>query len=131
MKLLKITIFFLMLGGFFGVAMAQQLKATATGHQINLTWTASSDSTTANPGTVAIYRANAVCPTSGIGTLIYTAVTTTAPAGGPYNDTTVTAGTWCYYVTATISSATSGPSNTVQAVILPLAPSNLAIGSSE
>lgn len=105
--------------------------ASAASHQVTLNWTASIDSTASNPGTVTVYRANAACPATGIGGLNYTALTTTAPAGGPYSDTTVGVGTWCYYVTATIGGATSGPSNAVQAVILPLAPSSLKVGSSQ
>ncbi len=110
---------------------AQNLKASVAGHSVSMTWTASADSTTTTPGTVSVWRASETCPaTVSTTTPGFTAVTTTAPAGGPYADTTVTAGTWCYFVTATISGATSGPSNTVQAVLLPLAPTNLAIGSS-
>lgn len=109
-------------------AFAQAVKATTTGHQVTLTWTASGDSTTTTPGTVSVYRANEACPAT-VTTTGFSAITTSAAAGGPYTDSTVTAGTWCYFVTATIGSATSGPSNAVQVVILPLAPSNLAIGS--
>ena len=98
-------------------------------HSATLTWTASSDSTTTTPGTVTVYRATAACPASGIGTLTYTPLTTTAPAGGPYVDTAVTVGTtYCYYVTATIGGSTSGPSNTFQAKI-PASPPTALTGT--
>jgi hypothetical protein len=97
-------------------------------HQVTLNWVASTDSTAATPGTVTVYRAAAACPASGIGTLTYTALSTTAPAGGPYTDTAVTSGsTYCYYVTATIGGATSGPSNTVSGTIPVGAPSSLIL----
>lgn len=106
----------------FFVAAATLAQAQ---HKVTLSWTASTDSTSSNPGTVSVYRATGTCPASGIGTLTYTTLTATAPAGGPYADSTVTAGTYCYYVTATISGATSGPSNTVTAVVPTAAPSGL------
>jgi len=113
------------------VAHTQTLKASASGHQVTLTWAASADSTSSKPGTVSVYRANEACPATVSATSSgFTAITTAAAASGPYTDSTVTAGTWCYFVTATIGSATSPASNAVQAVLLPLAPSSLAIGSS-
>ena len=115
---------------FGAIAHGQKLKAAVAGHSVNMTWTASVDSTTANPGTVGVWRMSGACPAS-ITTGSFTALTNAAPAGGPYTDTTVTAGTWCYFVTADFGATISGPSNTVQAVILPLAPSGLAIGSSD
>ena len=83
-----------------------------TSHTATLTYTKSSDSTTANPGTVSVYRAVGVCPASGLGTLTFTMLTSTASPGGTYTDNLPGPGTYCYYLTATISSATSGPSNT-------------------
>ena len=97
-------------------------------HSVTLNWTASSDSTTSSPGTVNVLRAVGTCPASGIGTLTYTTLTSTAPAGGPYVDSAVTAGaTYCYYLTATIGGATSGPSNTAGGTIPTAAPSTLTI----
>lgn len=98
----------------FFVAAASLANAQ---HKVTLSWVASTDSTSSNPGTVSVYRATGTCPASGIGTLTYSTLTAAAPAGGPYADTTVSAGTYCYYVTATISGATSGPSNTFTAVV--------------
>src|SRR5579871_3112162 len=77
-----------LLWGLSLLLMAAAVQAQAA-HQVTLTWTASKDSTTASPGTVSVYRAVGACPASGIGTLTYTALTSTAPAAGPYIDTTV------------------------------------------
>lgn len=89
-----------------------------TSYSVALAWTASTSSTTATPGTVKVFRAAGACPASGIGTLTYSALTTTAPAAGPYKDTAVANGTtYCYYLEAVVGSATSGPSNTFQAAI--------------
>lgn len=112
-------------------ARAHNLTASASGHQVTLTYSASSDSTSTAPGTVNVFRGSGSCPASGISGLGFSQISSTAPAAGPFTDSTVGVGNWCYYVTATINGATStNQSNTVQAVILPLAPSNLAIGSS-
>lgn len=96
---------------FAGMAHAQ------TGaHSAKLSWAASADSTSANPGTVAIYQASGACPASGLGSLTFATVTTTAApsatAANPYIVTSLTPGTYCFYLTATIGGATSGPSNT-------------------
>ena len=90
-------------------------------HTATIPYTASADSTTGNPGTVTIWRAPVACPASGIPTGA-TALTTTAPASGTYTDTLPGAGVYCYYLTATISGATSGASNTGGGTALPFAP---------
>jgi hypothetical protein len=97
-----------------------------TTHKVTLSWTASSDSTTATPGTVSVLRASGVCPATGVPATV-TTLTTSAPAGGPYVDSTVTAGQYCYYVTATIGGATSVPSNTSGAPVPTFPPSGLTV----
>ena len=110
------------------VLAALSARAANAQHSVTLNWIASTDSTTTTPGTVSVFRATGTCPASGIGTLTYTTLTSTAPAGGPYTDTAVTVGSaYCYYITATIGSATSGPSNTVGAVIPVGPPTSLII----
>ena len=117
-RILLLTIFVLSLSA----------HAAAAQHSVTLNWIASTDSTTATPGTVTVYRATAACPASGIGTLTYTALTTTAAAGGPYTDSAVTTGvTYCYYLTATIGGATSGPSNTAGGTIPVGTPTSLIL----
>jgi hypothetical protein len=109
-------------------ALSLSAHAASAQHSVTLNWIASADSTTTTPGTVSVFRATGTCPASGIGTLTYTTLTSTAPAGGPYTDTAVTVGSaYCYYITATIGSATSGPSNTVGAVIPVGPPTSLII----
>jgi hypothetical protein len=88
-------------------------SAQAASHEVDLTWTASTDG-----GLVTVYRAPAACGTSG---QVFAKLTTSAPAGGPYKDTAVTSGTWCYYVTATVNGAESLPSNNAAATV-PTAP---------
>ncbi len=112
-------------------ALAIGFAHAQTGHSVQLKWTASADSTTTNPGTVTVYRASAACPASGIGTLSYTALTAAAAPAGPYTDSAVTPGTFCYYITFSVGGATSPASNTAQAVILPLAPSVLTVAISQ
>lgn len=112
----------IVLFGMLGVSLPAQAA-----HSVTLNWTASTDSTTATPGTVSVFRALGACPATGLGTATYTALTTTALAGGPYIDTTVTAGSsYCYYIGATIGAATSGPSNTYSALI-PIAPPTITV----
>ncbi len=100
--------------------------AAQSGHTVTLSWSASPDSTTTNPGTVNVWRSAGACSTGAPSGA--TQLTASAPAGGPYVDSSVQAGsTYCYYVTATISGATSGPSNTTQAAVGPFPPSGLTV----
>lgn len=100
----------------FFIAAAQAQAA----HEVDISYVASLDCTTANPGTTTIYRAPAACPVAGIPTG-GVAIASNQPTGflptAPYPDKTVTSGTWCYWATATINSATSGASLTGNAVI--------------
>jgi len=107
--------------------LAVAIPAFAASHTATLTYTASSDSTTGNPGTVTVYRATGACPASGLGSLTFTAVTTTAPSGGPYTDTLPGPGTYCYYLTATISGATSSPSLTGGGSANPFPPTGVTV----
>lgn len=116
MKKLAIAIIFATLGVITGFAQ----------HSATLTWKASADSTAITPGTASVYRASGACPATGIGTASYSLLSVTAPAGGPYVDTSVTGGaTFCYYVTASISGGTSDPSNTCTVTVPLAAPTNL------
>lgn len=103
---------------------AASMNAQAA-HSVALSWSASSDSTSTTPGTVSVFRATGACPASGISGLTFAKIATSISAAGPYTDTTVTVGTWCYYVAADIGGAESGPSNTFQAPIIPAAPTAL------
>lgn len=99
-----------------------------TSSNVTLTWKASASSTTATPGAVSVFRAVGTCPATGIGTLTYQKVSTTAPAAGPFVDTAVSPSTtYCYYVTPVIGGISAAPSNTYQAVI-PSAVAPVTIG---
>lgn len=108
------------------LALAATLAHAQTSHKVTLSWTASADSTTASPGTVSVLRANGSCPATGVPATV-TTLTTTALAGGPYTDSGVTAGQYCYYVTATIGGATSVPSNTSGAPVPTFPPTGLTV----
>jgi hypothetical protein len=81
-----------------GAAFAQ------TSHSATLAWTASTDATASS--TYNIYRGTGACtatPTmSNIGNTALVA----------YTDSTITAGTWCYYVKALLNGVEAIPSNT-------------------
>jgi hypothetical protein len=86
-------------------------------HSASLSWTASSDAA-ANPTLgYNVYRLAGACPASG--TAGFTKLTATPLKTTTFSDTTVSLGTFCYYVTATLNGAESVPSNTASAVILP------------
>jgi len=95
--------------------------AQAAGHQAQLNWTTPSDATSSSAYNV--YRANAVCPASGTGTLTWTKITATPVAALTYTDTTITVGSWCYYVTQVQGTHESPPSNTAGGDALPNSPS--------
>lgn len=78
----------------------------AAGHSAALSWTAPSDATSGT--TYTIYRAAEACPAAPDTnfSLLTSGVTTTS-----YTDSTVTVGTWCYYVEQVQNSTSSAPSN--------------------
>ena len=94
---------------FCTVSIAPALAQTAS-HQAVLSWPAPSDATTSS--SYNVYRANATCPTSGLGTLTWTKLTTTPIAALTYTDNSIGVGNWCYYVTQLQQGAESVPSNT-------------------
>ncbi len=95
---------------------------SASGNTV--TWTASPDSTTANPGTVAIFRAPGNCPATGLPASPVT-LTTTAAASGSYTDSTATSGSYCYYAEAEIGGMAGKPSATASVTVNPFPPSGL------
>lgn len=91
-----------------------------------LTWTASTDSTASNPGSVIVLKQVGACPVSG-GLTSPTTLTTSAPAAGPWEDTAVLSGQVnCYSVEALIGGETSAQSNTLQLTTPGFPPTNLA-----
>lgn len=88
------------------------------GHTAQLTWSESADG-----GTVNIYRAAAACSTNPAS---FTQIKTGVAAAGPYTDSTIAVGSWCYYVTAVVGGAESGASNKITLTVLPQPPTGLA-----
>ncbi len=68
-------------------------------HTVAVTWTASPDSTTTTPGTVNVWRASGAC-TPPLASFVK--VADAQPAAGTFNDTNLSAGQYCYFVTAVI-----------------------------
>lgn len=102
------------------VLLASSAFAQST-HTVTLTWTPSTDT----GGTVNIYRATSSCT----GTPTFTKLATGIVAAGPYVDSSVGIGPFCYYVTAVVNGAESLPSTTAGATVLPLSPTSLvAVG---
>lgn len=107
----------------FASLLGFALSAHAAQHTMSLSFGASPDSTTQNPGTSQIYWAQGPCPASGIAGLTWTQATAAgAPSyslANPYVVNLPGAGTYCAYVTATIGGATSVPSNTASGTATP------------
>lgn len=100
----------LMLAATFGHAQS---------HSVTLAWTASSDSTTSDPGTVNVYRATGTCA----GTPSFTQIKTAVTPNGPYVDASVGTGRFAYYVTQVNAANLESPaSNCIAVVIYPKAP---------
>ncbi len=68
-------------------------------HTVSVTWTASPDSTTSTPGTVNVWRAPGSC-TPPIAS--FTKIATAQTPAGTFNDVNLTAGDYCYFLTAVI-----------------------------
>lgn len=82
-------------------------------------WTASPTS----GSTVNVYRCAGVSCTN------FAKLASSAPANGPYNDTSITAGAYIYQVTAVVNGAESVPSNTASVTISPQPPTGLTAAS--
>jgi hypothetical protein len=90
------------------IAFAQ----TTTGHSATVTWTAPS-----TPGaSVTISRC---AGTSCTVTTAFTQLATNVAAAGPYVDTTITAGQYCYIGVLVVNGASSAPSNIVCGTLSP------------
>lgn len=105
-----------------------EVKLTASAHQVVLTWGASPDAGANSSLTYGIYRNAGVCPTgtpSGF-TQVATGVTALT-----YTDSSITPGSFCYYVIAQLNGSQSAPSNLVVAAILPLPAGSLVVSSAQ
>jgi len=90
-----------------------------TTHKVTLTW-----ADLLNPAgtTYSVYRATGLCS----GTPVFSKIAS-AIAVKTYEDSTVTAGNYCYTVTATSGGMESAPSNTALANVPSFPPSGLAV----
>jgi hypothetical protein len=98
-----------------GIIAAQ---AQTSPHAVQLTAT-SSDVSSSSAGTIVFYRAANTCPTDGSLPANGVALNATAlsfTGSVTFTDTTVTAGTWCWYAIGTLGGAT-GDSNTFQGAV--------------
>jgi hypothetical protein len=96
-------------------AIALPLNAAS----IKLAWTPSVSSTTADPGTVNVYRRTSTCPAS-FSSVTWIKLATGVPAGGPYIDSQANLYyPHCYYVTAVINGKESPPSNLIFVLAAP------------
>jgi len=101
------------------------LSASLHAATIKLTWTASTNSTPTDPGTVNVYRVTAQCPASTYN-VQWHQLATGVPADGPYVDNAAnTLYPHCYYITSVIDGIESAPSNMV---FVPVAPTNIQGG---
>ena len=96
--------------GSLHTSMALAGQVITPTHQAVLTWTAASD--VVSTSSYNVYRTNAVCPVSGLGTLAFTKLNGSAVFALTYTDPTISVGNWCYYITQVQASIESGPSNT-------------------
>lgn len=112
------------------LAFALPLVASAAPHSVALSFTKSVDDTGATGSGYTTWRLSGVCPASVTTTTGFTSLNASLFTGNTYTDSTVTPGSYCYVITFTAASATSVPSNTASAVILPAAPTNVTVTGS-
>jgi len=93
------------------------VRAFAAGHQAVLNWTASTDAVPSS--TYSVFRMAGACPAAPNTsfTLLASGVT-----GTTYTDTTITVGTWCYYVEQVQNGTNSAPSDLAGGTAAPFAP---------
>lgn len=97
-------------------------------HTAVLTWTLSTDDTTANCTTAAnctqnVYRAPGACTQTNP---VFTQLTSVAPTITTANDATITPGVWCYAVTFSMNGIESARS-VAQVSLPPASPSGVVV----
>jgi len=112
-----------------GLALALAIPTLASAHTATLTFTKSVDDTGATGSGYTAWRQSGSCPANVTSTTGFTALNSTLFTGATYLDSTVVPGTYCYVVTFTAASASSIPSNTGAAIILPATATNVTIGN--
>jgi hypothetical protein len=103
--------------------------AQAQSHSAALTWTLSTDDTTANCNATGatcsqnVYRAPGACTQSAP---VFTLLGSPAATVAAFTDSTITPGTWCYAVTFVLN-GTESVKDTAQVSLQPASPSALAV----
>lgn len=115
-----------LLGFLFALAM----PIMASAHSVTLGFTKSTDDTGATGQGYTTWRQSGTCPASVTTTAGFTSLNSTLFTVASYTDSTVIPGNYCYIVTFTAAAATSVPSNTAGATILPAAPTNVTVTGS-
>ena len=110
-------------------ALSLVMSVTCSAHSVTLSFTRSVDDTQATGMGYTTWRMSGACPASVTTTTGFTALNSTLFTATSYVDTTVVPGSYCYVVTFSNTTATSVPSNTAEAVVLPAAPTNVTVGS--
>lgn len=111
------------------ISIVLPAMAAAAPHSVTLSLTRSPDDSQAAGQGYTAWRISGTCPSSVTTTTGFTALNATLFTTTTYVDTTVVPGSYCYVVTFSNTIATSVPSNTAPAVILPAAPTNVIVGS--
>ena len=87
-------------------------------HSATLSWAAPSDATASS--TYNVYRATGVCPATGLGTLVFSKINSTAITTLSYVDSSVAIGTsYCYYGTQVQGTVEAAPGNTAGGHVVP------------
>lgn len=103
------------------------LPAVAKAHTVTISFTKSTDDAGAVNSGYTTYRLTGSCPASVTSTTGAIQLNSTLFTGTSYVDNTPTVGTWCYFLTFTAAAASSNPSNTAGAVVIPASPTNVVV----
>lgn len=97
------------------------LSAMASSYSVALAWASG-----VNDSGYNVYRSTGKCPA-----VVNPSVTGFSKVGSStttsYTDSSVTAGTWCYFVTGTDAGTESAPSNAATSYVVPAAPTGLTV----
>lgn len=115
-----------LVGFLFAVAM----PILASAHSVTLSFTKSTDDIGAAGSGYTTWRMTGSCPASVTTTAGFTALNATVFTTNSYVDAGIAPGAYCYIVTFKTSSATSVPSNTSAAAILPVPPTTVTVTDS-
>lgn len=113
------------------LALSALFVGQASAHSATLGFTKSADDTGAVGQGYSTWRMPSACPASVTSTSGFTKLNPTLFTSNSYVDPNLAPGVYCYVVTFTTSSATSGPSGSAAATILPAAPTGVTITGSD